>query len=235
MEVLNTIGPITAFLPCRKGSERVPRKNIRPFAGHDCGLLQIKLGQLLDCEAIDRVVVSSDDPEVLGYADGLGHDRIDLHERRADLASSQTSTDALVGHAADLITEGHILWTHVTSPFFGATHYRRAIDTYWAGLNRGYDSLMTTTPIRGFLWNESGPLNYDRTIEKWPRTQTLPVIHEVNSAVFLAPVDIYRSANDRIGDSPILFDTDGISVLDIDWEEDFHYAEALLKAGVAKI
>jgi CMP-N-acetylneuraminic acid synthetase len=87
----------------------------------------------------------------------------------------------------------------------------------------------------GFLWNESGPLNYDRTIEKWPRTQTLPVIHEVNSAVFLAPVGVYRSENDRIGDNPVLFDSDSMSALDIDWEEDFDRAEALLKAGVAKI
>ena len=34
------------FLPCRKGSERVPQKNTRTFAGVVGGLLWIKLNEL---------------------------------------------------------------------------------------------------------------------------------------------------------------------------------------------
>ena len=33
---------ITAFLPCRKGSQRIPDKNVKPFAGIEGGLLKIK-------------------------------------------------------------------------------------------------------------------------------------------------------------------------------------------------
>lgn len=224
--------PVTAFLPCRKGSERVPRKNIRPFGPFEHGLVEIKLGQLLACPEIDRVILSTNDDEILDYARNLASPRLMLHRRAEHLATSATSTDALVGHARELIGVGHILWTHVTSPFVSSGLYGEIIAAYRRALIEGHDSLMTTTPLHAFLWTEAGPLNYDRSIEKWPRTQTLVPVHEVNSAVFLAPTDVYDRREDRIGVHPLLFPLDRLIALDIDWEEDFVIAEQLLLKGL---
>lgn len=230
---METQGPVTAFLPCRKGSERVPRKNIRPFGPFQEGLVQIKLGQLLDCPRIDQVVLSTNDEEILDYARRLGAAQLVVHHRAEHLSSSATSTDALVGHAHDLIPEGHILWTHVTSPFVTAEIYANIIAAYQQALTQGHDSLMTTTLLHAFLWNEKGPLNYDRKVEKWPRTQTLTPVHEINSAVFLAPTEIYSRLDDRIGENPYLFPLDKLTAQDIDWESDFVVAEQLLLRGLA--
>lgn len=219
---------MTAFLPCRKGSERVPRKNIRPFGPVAHGLVEIKLRQLLDCAAIDRVILSTNDDEIIDYAESLDAAGLVIHRRAEHLASSATSTDDLVGHARELVDEGHILWTHVTSPFVTAALYAEIIDAYRHALADGYDSLMTTTPLRAFLWTEEGPLTYDRSVEKWPRTQTIRPVHEVNSAVFLAPTEVYDRQRDRIGDRPRLYALDRLTAFDIDWEEDFVIAEQLL-------
>ncbi len=226
-------GPIIAFLPCRKGSERVLRKNIRPFGPFKHGLIEIKLRQLLSCAAIERIVLSTNDVEILDFARGLdAGDRLLVHRRKEILSSSSTSTDDLVAHAADLILplspHCHILWTHVTSPFVTASHYTEIISEYFHALREGHDSLMTTTPLHAFLWTEAGPLNYDRQIEKWPRTQTLIPVQEVNSAGFLAAAAIYTYHNDRIGAHPKLFPLSRLVALDIDWEEDFIVAEQLL-------
>jgi len=94
---------------------------------------------------------------------------------------------------------------------------------------------MTTNLIHGFLWNEQGPINYDRTKEKWPRTQTIEPIHEINSAVFLANSRIYEKLNDRIGNNPYLYPLDKIRGFDIDWEDDFKIAEAMRIAKVAQV
>ncbi len=228
----NSCNSITAFLPCRKGSERVPRKNIRPFGPFAHGLLEIKLQQLLACPDIDEVVLSTNDEETLSYAEALGAKRLRLHRRAEHLASSATSTDALVGHARDLIPSGHILWTHVTSPFVSAALYGEIIAAYRHALTEACDSLMTTTPLHSFLWSEDRPLNYDRRTEKWPRTQTLTPVHEVNSAVFLAPATVYAQHDDRIGVAPQLYPIDRLAALDIDWEEDFVIAEQLLLKGL---
>lgn len=224
---------ITAFLPCRRGSERVPRKNIRPFAGVPHGLIEIKLQHLLGCDSIDSVVLSTNDDEILDFAISLQHPKLVLHKRAEHLSSSSTSTDEMVGHARSLVPEGHILWTHVTSPFVTAGHYAEIIAAYRAALAQGYDSLMTTTLLHAFLWNEAGPVNYDRAVEKWPRTQTLTPLHEVNSAVFLAPCEVYDSCADRIGAWPMLHPLDKLVAMDIDWEEDFMLAEQLYQRKAA--
>ena len=52
---------LTVFLPCRRGSERVPDKNTRPFGGFDHGLVELKLWQLEKACLVDNVVVSTDD------------------------------------------------------------------------------------------------------------------------------------------------------------------------------
>lgn len=226
---------VTCFLPCRKGSERIPKKNIKPFTQYSHGLIEVKLNQLLACQSIDEIILSTNDAEILEYAEGLSNSKIILHKRIEELSSSQTSTDSLVAHAADLIPSGHILWTHVTSPFINAQKYEEIISKYFECLKEGYDSLMTTTLLHAFLWEDSKPLNYDRTIEKWPRTQTLAPIYEVNSGVFLASTNVYKEQNDRVGENPYLFTLDKLVSQDIDWPEDFFIAEALVEKGLVSL
>lgn len=218
---------INCFLPCRKGSERVPRKNIKPFSDVGNGLIEIKLRQLCKVQAIDKIYLSTNDDEIINFAAKLDNHKIVIHRRTEELSSSLTSTDALVAHAVDLIPSGHILWTHVTSPFVTSELYEKIIKQYFEKLNEGYDSLMTTTEIRGFLWDDEQPINYDRTLEKWPRTQTLAPVNEVNSAAFIAPCSVYETKGDRIGSKPYLYALDKITALDVDWPEDFTLAECV--------
>lgn len=226
---------ITCFLPCRKGSERVKNKNIRPFSSHNNGLIEIKLKQLSKVEEIDKIVLSTNDEEIINYVDSLKIENLVIHHRSDELASSKTSTDELISLASNLINDGHILWTHVTSPFLNSEEYKRIITSYKECLKQGYDSLMTTSLIQSFVWEESGPVNYDRGVEKWPRTQTLPPLHEINSAVFLSSTDNYIKFGDRIGKKPKLYALDKIVGMDIDWPEDFEIAECLLNAKLASI
>jgi CMP-N-acetylneuraminic acid synthetase len=226
---------VTCFLPCRSGSQRVLRKNIKPFAGYDFGLIQVKIRQLLASELIDEIVLTTNDADILAFADSLEEPRLRVHRRVENLSSSTTSTDQLVAHALDLIADGHILWTHVTSPFITEKYYDQVVRAYLDQLHKGYDSLMTTTAIHGFFWQDEQPMNYDRSIEKWPRTQTLKPVHEVNSGIFLAPASIYRDLDDRIGQRPYLYELDKFASFDIDWPEDFVIAECLVEKGLVTL
>jgi CMP-N-acetylneuraminic acid synthetase len=171
----------------------------------------------------------------LSFAASIKNSKLRTHKRIDSLCSSSTSTDELVSHAVDLIPEGHILWTHVTSPFINASVYSDIIANYKKCLINGYDSLMTTTLIHGFLWSEDGPMNYDRSVEKWPRTQTIAPVHEINSGAFLSSAKNYKALNDRIGDKPFLYSMNKIISHDIDWPEDFSIAEAIANNGQAKL
>jgi CMP-N-acetylneuraminic acid synthetase len=85
---------------------------------------------------------------------------------------------------------------------------------------------MTVTKIQKFLWNDSEPLNYNRAEEKWPRTQTISPVWEVNSGAFIASREIYEMYEDRIGSKPYLLEIDENASFDIDWMSDFEIAEA---------
>jgi CMP-N-acetylneuraminic acid synthetase len=158
-------------------------------------------------------MVSTDCPVVAEIASQSSKARV--HIREDSLCRSETSTDELIAHAVDLIPEGDILWTHVTSPFVDGRLYDEMIS-----MNR---SLMAVTPMRGFLW-KNGPLNYSRKPEKWPRTQTIEPVYEINSAAFIASADTYREG-DRVEENPYLFELGPITGMDIDWVSDFVLAE----------
>lgn len=215
------------FLPCRKGSERVPQKNVRPFGGEPHGLLGIKLTQLLLIHAIDEIVLSSNDEDVFRIAEHYSDKRIRVDHRPDALASSSTSTDALIEYVPSIIDSGDVLWTHVTSPFCDASVYEACIHAYYERQKDGFDSLMSVTELRTFIWDESGPVNYNPEKEKWPRTQTLKPLYEVNSALFIAPIETYRDRHDRIGARPYLYTLGARESFDVDWPEDFELAEKM--------
>ena len=226
---------VTCFLPCREGSQRVPKKNIKKFSEFEFGLIEVKLRQLQEAKLIDEIILSTNDHEIIKYAQSVRYSKLKIHRRDELLSSSETSTDQLVSHALDLIPDGDILWTHVTSPFITSNYYDEIIKTYNDQNKLGFDSLMTVSNIQGFLWQDGHPINYDRDIEKWPRTQTLKPINEVNSGAFLAPSQVYSELNDRIGKTPYLYTLNKLIGFDIDWPEDFIIAECMVDKGLVKL
>lgn len=219
---------VNAFLPLRAGSERVLRKNIRSFGGVQGGLCKIKLEQLLTCKLIDKIIVSTNDRLVFEIAESFNSPRIQILDRPEHLASSAASTDELIKYVPSIMPEGHILWTHATSPFVSARLYDQIIQVYFSNLEF-YDSLMTVTKVQKFLWSKDTSINYDRNREKWPRTQTLDPVWEVNSAAFVTSKKTYLSKFDRIGDKPFLFELEQDSGFDVDWPIDFDMAEFFYK------
>lgn len=63
---MSTIATICA----RGGSTGVPRKNLKPLLGRP--LVVHSIGQALACPRLDRVFVSTDDPEIASVAKGAG-------------------------------------------------------------------------------------------------------------------------------------------------------------------
>jgi CMP-N-acetylneuraminic acid synthetase len=221
---------VTCFLPCRAGSERVKNKNTRKFAGIEGGLLKIKLDQLVRCKSIGQIILSTDDQKVIDVSKQFG-DKIKVDIRPAELASSDARTDDLIKYVGKIITEPHILWTHVTSPFTDETIYTKAIGDYFRVLeSKENDSLLSVTFLRTHIWKREGyPVNYDRSVEKWPRSQFVEPLMEVNSAMFINSRANYINLEDRIGLKPYFFEMDQIESLDIDYEDDFLLAESIYK------
>ena len=127
----------------------------------------------------------------------------------------------IVDYIAQLEEDGHLIWTHVTHPFVTSEIYNHAIQSYRACLSEGYDSLVGATKIQKFLWRDGRPFNYDNTHERWPRSQDLEPVYEINHAIYAVSFPVMRSVGDRVGDKPYFFEMEESQSMDIDWEDQF--------------
>lgn len=221
---------ISVFLPTRKGSERVINKNTRDFNNITGGLLYLKLNELLKAELIDEIILSTNDSVSMEIASRFNSSKIILNERPEELAQGNTSLLDLVDYVPSVCNYPNILWTHVTSPFIEASDYDKMIENYFQQLQFGHDSLMTVKAIKNFIWDDKLKDIVNRVNnEKWPRTQDLKVLFEIDSAAFINSKEKYISEKNRIGQNPYLYELSGIKGFDIDWQDDFNLAEQLHK------
>lgn len=220
----------------RAGSQRIPNKNIRPIANYRYGLLEIKLRQLVQCECFEIILIDTDIEQIEEIVDklDLGCEKLRIERRPAEFAANNTTTDELIAYVLKKVESEQFAWTHVTSPFFTAAHYKSFMQAF-DELGDEFDSLMTVNVLREFLWNDSGPLNYDRSKQRWPFTQLIDPVMVINSAAFAIRTDVAIEVQDRIGRRPSFFRCDDRSGFDIDWQDQFELAKLLISSGTPVI
>ena len=123
-----------AVIPARGGSKRIPRKNIKPFAGKP--IIGYSIEAAKGCGIFDRILVSTDDEEIAAVARGFGAEVPFL--RPPTLADDFTGTNAVVKHAIGWLAEqGHEVdcacCIYATAPFlqprYLAEGYRRLVES----------------------------------------------------------------------------------------------------------
>ena len=220
---------IDIFLPCRSSSIRIKNKNIKKFSNIKFGLFELKLSQLMLVKGIQNIIVSTNDKKILNYLKKKIIKKLIIDKRPDYLCSSKVSTDELVKYVPNIIKSDHVLWTHVTSPFFQTKDYENAIKVYKKNIKRN-DSLMGVTKIQDFIYDTKKPINFNKRKEKWPPTQSLRKLFVVNNSIFLTSKRNYINLNDRIGKNPFLLEIKKIKSFDVDWPEDFKIAENIYES-----
>ena len=217
---------IDIFLPCRSSSVRIKNKNIKKFSNKKFGLFELKIYQLIHVKGIRKVIVSTNDKKILKYLYKNKFKKVLIDKRPDNLCKSITSTDDLIKYVPKITNSEHILWTHVTSPFFNKNDYESAIKIYKKKI-KNYDSLLGVSKVQDYIYDKKNPINFNKKKEKWPRTQTLKKLFMVNNAIFITSRKNYINLSDRIGKKPYLMEMEKIKSFDVDWPEDFKIAESI--------
>lgn len=213
---------IKALIAARAGSVRVKNKNIRPFAGST--LLEIKIQQMMRIPELDGVVVNSNSDEMLGMAARLGAETV---KRDEFFATSEISVNEFYANIAEHFNADTVLLTYCTSPLVRDETYSAAIKVY-NNLSDRYDSLLSVSPLKEFLWIDGKAANYD--LHHKPRSQDLPDNYVIlNSAIHILPRDMMIQRKDCAGENPYLFPLSAEEDADIDNEIDFDFAEFMYK------
>lgn len=107
-----------AIIPARGGSKRIPRKNIREFAGQPMIVHSIQTA--LKSNMFDHIIVSTDDEEIAQVARNAGAQV--PFKRPAHLSDDFTGTVPVIAHAITWMTENIATVTnacciYATAPF----------------------------------------------------------------------------------------------------------------------
>jgi CMP-N-acetylneuraminic acid synthetase len=221
---------ICFFLPTRKGSQRVKSKNTRPFAGIPGGILELKLRQLLESKTLSNIILSTNDELCMEIAERIDPEqsKIKIIVRPNELCLDSTLLTDLISYVPEIVKESHIIWGHTTTPFVTGADYDAGIEAYFQKIEGGFDSLISVTPLQNFLLDKNAEVyNYDAGANRWPRTQDLAVLYEVNHAMFITSRETYKHEKNRVGGKPFMYEQDKIKSFDIDWQDDFLIAEAI--------
>ncbi len=213
---------IVALVPMRHNSERVPRKNYRPFNGHP--LYHYIIRTLLECPLISEIMIDTDSPFILEDA-AKNFPAVRLIERPENLRAGDIPMNTVLLHDVTQIEADWYLQTHSTNPLLRTETITAAINTFLSKLPE-YDTLFSVTRIQSRFWDKSGkPINHDPNILL--RTQDLTPIFEENSNIYIFNRKNLEYRHNRIGKRPLMFEIDRLEALDIDEELDFLIAEFL--------
>jgi len=118
-----------AIIPARGGSKRIPRKNIKPFAGKPMIAWPIEAALASGC--FDRVIVSTDDAEIADVARAHGAEVPFM--RPPELSDDHTGTIPVVAHAVGWMaqqvgTVDFACCLYATAPFIQAQDLRQGLD-----------------------------------------------------------------------------------------------------------
>ena len=220
----NSQQKIVAVVAVRAGSQRVPEKNIRKF--HNTNLLELKLNVLTICDHIDEIIVNSDSKEMLDIGKKFN---VSTQKREPYFASKEASNSEFHGHIAETTKGDTVFLAPVCSPFISSVRHDEIIEYY---KSEQFDSLTSTHLIKGHLWLDNEPLNYD--LGNVPNSQDLPDIEMLNYGVSLINREIMLKNNALIGDNPGFINLNAIESMDINTLEEFELAEIIFKEGLVK-
>jgi CMP-N-acetylneuraminic acid synthetase len=213
---------VTALVPMKGHSARVPNKNIRPLAGRP--LYHWITLALLGAKRVDRVVIETDSDRIEEDARRSFPD-LTILRRPKELWGDDVPMNSIIAFHMSEVASDVYLQSHSTNPLLRSSTIDRSIERF---LEPGdHDSLFAVNVWRTrFFWSDGRPVNHNPD-ELLP-TQSLPPLLEENSNIYIFTKEGFAKRNHRIGKKPIMFEMEYAEALDIDEMSHFKLADALM-------
>jgi len=185
-------------------------------------LFELKLSQLLKAKGFKKIIVSSEDENILSIAERKG---FAIHERDPKYSTRDIPMSEVYSNIASEIEGENIAWLNVTNPLAEANLYTDAIKLFHEIDSSRYDCLLSANNIQENIFYNGVPVNFSPS--PWPRSQDL---HGLCSLPFVINIlkrhDMIKWGS-CVGNSPYFYYIDKIDSWDIDTQEDFDFCEMI--------
>ncbi|AMV71857.1 N-acetylneuraminate cytidylyltransferase [Desulfuromonas sp. DDH964] len=219
---------VLAIIPARGGSKGVPRKNIYEVAGKP--LIAWTIESARKSKYIDRLILSSDDAEIIAVAREWGCDVPFV--RPAKLSQDDTPGIEPVIHAINALPGyDYVVLLQPTSPLRTVENIDKAIEMC---LDKHAAACVSVTepdksPFWMFTVNADGKMR--KLLESgtsFARRQDLPPVYALNGAVYVADTRTIVETRSFVTETTVPYIMSKNNSVDIDTEEDMVVAEVFL-------
>lgn len=208
---------IVAMVPIKLNNERLPNKNTKDLAGKP--LIHYILSTLRKVPEIDETYVFCSDEAIIPYLP----EGIKFLKRSPELDLPTANFTQFFDVFQQKVDADIYVFTHATAPFLQKETIERCIDKV---KSREYDSAFTASKVQDFLWKDGMPVNFDAS--NLPRSQDLEPIYRETSGVYVFRSHVFRETKRRIGDRPFIAEVSWVEAVDINTQDDFDLACAVL-------
>ena len=146
-----------AFIPIRSGSKGIKDKNIKEFNGKPLCYWTIKSSS--ESKSIDEVYVSTDSKKFIDIVESFQLPKVKTFLRSKKTSLDTSSTESAMLEFIEKMNfdeESIFILIQATSPFTKAEDIDGAIKKISKG-----SSVLSVCNFNRFVWDKSGPLNYD--------------------------------------------------------------------------
>lgn len=225
-------------IPARGGSKRIPRKNIREFAGKPMIAWSIEAALASGC--FSRVVVSTDDDEIAAVAEAHGAEA--PFRRPAKLADDHSGTLPVIAHAIDWLREQGerpeaVCCLYATAPFVQPEDLRTGYQDLQSGDDIDYAFSVTSYafPIqRALRLMPEGRVAMFQPEHFHTRSQDLEEAWHDAGQFYWGRTEAWRAEMPIFSERAVPVTLPRHRVQDIDTPEDWQRAEWLFRAWQAE-
>ena len=217
-----------AVIPARGGSKRIPRKNLRAFAGKPMIAYSIQAAIASNC--FDDILVSTDDREIAELSRSLGASV--PFDRPADLADDYATTTQVIAHAVQWLTADRgdpeaVCCIYATAPFIDAadivTGAKVLLEGRW---DFAFSAVPFSYPIqRGFQLDVDGRVAMIFPEHFKTRSQDLPKVWHDAGQFYWGTANAWLSGKPLFSDTSTVVPLPEWRVQDIDTPDDWVQAE----------
>jgi len=212
---------LKVIVPARLGSKRVKLKSLRLLNGKP--LIEYILNSLKKTKYFKDVYINSDSEY---FNEIAKQNNVKFYKRKPELATSESLIDEylydfMINERSDFLAV-----VNPTSPFISPDELDKAWEYY--SLNE-FDTLLSCEKIQTHCFYKDEPVNFSR-YGKHPRSQDIEPILALNFAITIFDckkyINNYENNHWGVYTGKLgFFFTEGFSNIDIDYEEDFIFAE----------
>tara|TARA_B100000963_G_C22606205_1_gene662626 strand:+ start:971 stop:1642 length:672 start_codon:yes stop_codon:yes gene_type:complete len=215
---------VTALVPMKGNSERIPNKNLKKF--NKFPLYHSIIKSLIKSKRVDKIVVNTDSSKIRNDIIANFSD-VHIIERPKNLLGDDVSMNKIIEYDLSVINSDLFIQTHSTNPLLSSTTIDNSISFFINNINK-YDSLLSVNKFQSRFYSSEGiPINHSPN--ELMKTQDLDPIYEENSNFYIFSKKTFFKNMNRIGDNPFFYECDRVESIDIDYLSDFTTAQALSK------